>query len=192
MKFTHKIALALLFTSMIHIITLAQIFFVPTAQAWDGSKCSYVDQCVENYRCKCLGACTGTIIWTKGDPCGSAVIGGIRPPNGVSDYNLIAMLGGSGDNIGIFAFISVGLRLFTILCGLFMFFNFLWAGYSLITRAGDSKAYADIRERLQYAMIGLVVVVAAYMLAAMIGLIFFGDATFILNPDITQYGAIAP
>lgn len=192
MKLITKTFLAFLLTGVLQILFFTQLVFLPTVFAWDGSKCSYLDQCVENFRCKCLGTCTGTIIWTKGDPCGSAVIGGIRPPNGVSDYNLIAMLGGSGDNIGIFAFISVGLRLFTILCGLFMFFNFLWAGYSLITRAGDNKAYTDVRERLSFAMIGLVVVVAAYMLAAMIGLIFFGDATFILQPDISRYSAIAP
>lgn len=192
MKLLYKLLAIFLLTSIFQTLSLFQNVFTNNIYAWDGSKCSYENQCVDNFKCHspCGDSC-GT--WLKGDPCGSAVIGGIAPPSGVADYNTIAVFGGGGGNaIGVFAFISVGLRLFTILCGLFMFFNFLWAGYSLITRAGDNKAYTDVRERLSFAMIGLVVVVAAYMLAAMIGLIFFGDATFILQPDISRYSAIAP
>ena len=32
--------------------------------------------------------------------------------------------------------------------------------------------------------IGLAIIVGAYTLAAIIGLIFFGDATFILSPEL--------
>lgn len=149
--------------------------------------CSYVGQCApSNNTCEMADA---TTIADIGGPCGSAIIGGITAPQGVGSYNCST---GLCTNIGIFSFISVALRLFTVICGLFMFFNFLWAGYALITKAGDTKAFTDVRERLQYAMIGLVIIVSAYMLAAIIGLVFFGNAGFILKPDISQYGATAP
>lgn len=161
-------------------------------RAFDPTQCTYDGQCVQNETCysPCGGGCG---VWVANGPCGSAVVGGIKPPEGVQDYNTIAMMGGGGGNaIGVFAFISVGLRLFTIISGLFILFNFLIAGYTLIASAGNSQKYTDVRERLTFALIGLVIIVAAYMLAAMIGLIFFGDATFILQPNISQYSALSP
>ena len=149
--------------------------------------CSYQGQCAPSNKI-CEVVAQG-VIADIGGPCGSAIVGGITAPQGVGNYNCST---GLCTNIGIFSFISVALRLFTVICGLFMFFNFLWAGYALITKAGDTKAFTDVRERLQYAMIGLVIIVAAYMLAAIIGLVFFGNARFILKPDISQYGATAP
>ncbi len=149
--------------------------------------CTSIGQCGPNNKvCILIGPNT---VAPNGADCGSAIIGGITAPQGVGVYNCDT---GNCTNIGIFSFISVALRLFTVICGLFMFFNFLWAGYALITKAGDTKAFTDVRERLQYAMIGLVIIVAAYMLAAIIGLVFFGNAGFILKPDISQYGATAP
>lgn len=175
-------------------VTFAFVFFAfqkPTiSQAFDSSKCTYIGQCVDNLKCysPCGNSCG---VWVANGPCGSAVIGGIQPPDGVIDYNLdAAMQGGGGNAIGIFVFLSVALRLFTVVAGLFMFFNFFIAGYTLIVSAGNSQKYTDVRERLTFGMIGLVIIVAAYMIAAMIGLLFFGDATFILQPDISQYGAI--
>ncbi len=149
--------------------------------------CNYRGQCAPSNKL-CEEVAPG-VIADIGGPCGSAIIGGITAPQGVGSYNCST---GLCTNIGLFSFISVALRLFTVLCGLFMFFNFLWAGYALITKAGDTKAFTDVRERLQYALIGLVIVVAAYMIAAIVGLVFFGDAGFILKPDITRYGATAP
>lgn len=149
--------------------------------------CREIDQCGPNNQ-YCVEIAPGQIFPNGGD-CGSAVIGGISAPQGVGSYNCST---GYCTNIGIFAFISVALRLFTIICGLFILFNFLIAGYTLIASAGNTQKYTDIRERLTFALIGLVIIVAAYMLAAMIGLIFFGSATFILNPDISQYSALSP
>ena len=188
----HKF-LTLLFPVILFVVFFAVSTFLPTsAQAFDSSKCTYTGQCVDNMKCysPCGGRCG---VWVSNGPCGSAVVGGIKPPEGVLEYNTETMMqGGGGNSIGIFAFLSVALRLFTIICGLFMFFNFLWAGYALITRAGDSKAFSDVRERLQYALIGLVIIVAAYMISAIFGLLFFGDAGFILQPNIAMFGAIAP
>lgn len=161
-----------------------------TTKAFDGSKCTYIGQCVDNVKCysPCGNSCG---VWVPGGACGSAVIGGIQPPDGVLDYNQAAAIqGGGGNAIGIFVFLSTALKLFTVVAGLFMFFNFFIAGYTLIAGAGNSQKYTDVRERLTFGIIGLVIIVAAYMIAAMIGLLFFGDATFILQPDISQYGAI--
>lgn len=179
-------------------IFLALLSFSPTKQSFAAGV-----PCVSPTGFSCLGGCTAQgkcapsnklceevapgVIADIGGDCGSSVIGAIAPPQGVGGYNCST---GLCTNIGIFSFISVALRLFTIVSGLLVFFNFLGAGYTLIAKSGDTKAYSDVRERIMFSLIGLVIIVAAYMIAAMIGLLFFGSATFIIQPDISQYGAV--
>jgi len=187
-----KLAITLLSTLVpVLVVVFGFLFFqAEIASAFDSTRCTYDGQCVDNQKCysPCGGGCG---VWVANGPCGSAVVGGIRPPDGVKDFNLDAAMQGSGGNaIGLFVFVSRALRLFTIICGLGIFLTFLWAGYALITQAGNSKAYSDVRERLQYALVGLIIVVSAYTIAAIIGLIFFGNPAYLINPDLASIGAI--
>ena len=155
------------------------------------SGCHYVGECVNTYLCVLVAQNTVAPSTTQrcGNSQGSVVIGKINAPAGVGLYNIQA--GGGPTSIGIIVFASRLIRLFTIIAGLVVFFNFILAGATLITKAGESKAYAEIQEKLTYSMIGVVIIVAVYIGAALIGLIF-GDAAFILKPNIEQYGALAP
>lgn len=109
------------------------------------------------------------------------IFGEVTPPAGVGQFDQAA---GGGDAIGLLVFISSGIRLFTIVAGLFVMLNFFLAGYEYIT-AGDSKAHQKVRERLTTSIIGLVIIVSAYTVIGLIGLIFFGNAGYIINPVIT-------
>jgi hypothetical protein len=81
-------------------------------------------------------------------------------------------------------FASNGIRLATTVAGVWVMLNFILAGWKYITSSGDSKAHTDASHMMTNSVIGLAIIVGSYTLAAIIGLVFFGDAAYILNPKI--------
>lgn len=61
----------------------------------------------------------------------------------------------------------------------------LLAGYTFITSSGDSGSFQKVRSQLTNSIIGLFVIIITYTITAVISLILFGDAGFILNPEIS-------
>lgn len=152
--------------------------------------CTYEGQCISNHVCVKATFPSGTILLPGPGGCGSAVVGSIVPPEGVKRYNLLAIH--DGGNIGIMFFISNAIKLFAVVCGILVFGNFLYSGYLYITGAGNADSHTKVRERVTWSILGLVLLIMAYMLIALFSLLIFGDASFILNPDLTKYGALAP
>jgi hypothetical protein len=110
---------------------------------------------------------------------GESVFGPIEEPVGVAEYNDDAEGG-----IGLLKFISNMIKIASIVAGVWVMFNFITAGFTYVTAAGDSGAYSKIGEKLSYRVSGLLLIVASYTLAGIVSLIVFGDATYILNPEI--------
>lgn len=104
------------------------------------------------------------------------VFGTINAPAGVQRYNTAA--GG----IGIVTFLSTLLRVSTVIAGIWVMINFIMAGWLYITSAGDTKAHTDASGKMTYSAIGLAIIIGSYTIAALIGLIFFGNPEFIINP----------
>lgn len=109
-----------------------------------------------------------------------SVFGDIEAPAGVADFNDQA--GESG--IGLLIFISNMIKFSSVIAGIWVMFNFIFAGFTYVTSNGDSGAYSKIGEKLSLSVTGLVLIVAAYTIAGIISLIIFGDATYIINPQI--------
>jgi hypothetical protein len=112
------------------------------------------------------------------------VFGNVTPPPGVAAYD--AQAGG----IGLVLFASNLIRLGTIIAGIWVFFNFITAGYEYITAAGDTGSHKKVQEKLTMSVMGLVIIVMAYTVAGVLGLIIFGDASYILNPKICGPGEV--
>ncbi|MBD3250613.1 MAG: hypothetical protein GF381_03535 [Candidatus Pacebacteria bacterium] len=112
-----------------------------------------------------------------------SVIGRIKPPPGVENYN-------EGNTIGIFIFMSQMIKLVTIVAGIWTMFNFIMAGWTYLTAGGDSSAGEKVSKQMTNSVVGLVIVALAYSIAALVGLIIFGDASYILNPQIQTIGDI--
>ena len=108
-------------------------------------------------------------------------IGKILPPPGTEDYILAA----PGDNIAILFFISRMIRLIMIIAGVWSAVMITMSGYTFITSAGDAGAFQKVRSQLTNSIIGLVIIFVTYTITGVISLILFGDAGFILNPEIT-------
>lgn len=115
-----------------------------------------------------------------------SVFGDIEAPVGVAEFN--SQAGESG--IGLLIFISNMIKFSSVIAGIWVMFNFIFAGFTYVTSNGDSGAYAKIGEKLSLSVTGLVLIVAAYTIAGIISLIIFGDATYIINPQIPT--AIGP
>lgn len=120
------------------------------------------------------GACGGGV--------GQTTLGGVNVPWAVSRYNPRGE--NTSESIGIINFASRLLRVLTIICGVWFMLNMIYAGYMFITSSGDAAVFGKFKDSLFYSIIGLFVIAAAYMIAGLVGAVFFGDAGFIIRPTL--------
>jgi hypothetical protein len=111
-----------------------------------------------------------------------SVFGPIDAPAGVAELNDQA--GAAGSNIGLLIFISNIIKIASVVAGIWVMFNFITAGFTYVTSGDDSGAVSKIGSKLSLSVMGLLLIVASYTIAGVISLIVFGDATYILNPEI--------
>jgi len=114
-------------------------------------------------------------------PADESVFGTVSPPPGVEQFNIATGAGVEG--IGILVFISVLIRLATVVAGLYVLFNFFTAGFEYIT-AGDGKANQKVKDKLTSSVLGLVIIVASYVIIGVAGTVFFGRGDYFIRPTI--------
>jgi hypothetical protein len=147
----------------------------------DVTDCTYDGQCVDNRKCNLLISSPNNKEFELTDEeCGSAIIGGVEAPTAISAINTEA-----GGNIGVIFFISRVLNFANIIAGILVMLNFVFAGFLYITGAGNASNMSKINQRLLWSIVGILVIVASYTLAAIFGLIFFNNATFIITPTLS-------
>lgn len=110
-----------------------------------------------------------TLIWQ--------VFGPVSPPPGLSSYGPLA----SG---GLVKFLNVILQTLVVVAGLYFLFNLIFAGYQFISAGGDSKAVEAAWGKIWQSIVGLLIVAASFLLAAIFGLLIFGQWDAILKPKI--------
>lgn len=130
--------------------------------------------------CQCVTGADST----NNSSTGEDVFGTIQAPAAVAKYNAAAK-SVTGSDIGLVLFVSNMIRIATIIAGVWVMVNFILAGWTYIISTGDSKAHSDASSKMTFSLVGLAIIVGSYTLAALIGLVFFGDATYILNPKLT-------
>lgn len=86
---------------------------------------------------------------------------------------------------------KLGSNLFTpivyviiVVAGLWAFLQFLLGGMGYITASGDPKKVQESQNKIIHSIIGLAIMAASFVLAALVGQIFFDDPMFILNPSL--------
>lgn len=141
--------------------------------------CVRPGQCIGGQVCDCLDGMGCFLVpgssCTVNDP--TSITGNVEPPQGVAEYN-------AAGGIGILRFGSQIIFILNIIAGLFAMYNFLIAGLTYITTAGDSGAHNKVKDKLTYTFVGLALIVSTYTVGGLIGLIFYGDAGFLLNPQL--------
>jgi hypothetical protein len=115
-----------------------------------------------------------------------SVFGKIDAPKGVVDFNNSADAGvtANGTRIGLIVFISNIIKLATVVAGIWVLFNFITAGFTYITSQGESKAATEVKDQITSSVIGLVFIIGAYTVIALISYFLFADAGYILNPTL--------
>lgn len=85
---------------------------------------------------------------------------------------------------GLVVFFSNLLRLVFVGGGIYALVNLIVAGFQYMQAGGDTKMLTAAWNRIWQTLLGLVIIVGSFALAALFGYIIFGDASFILNPKI--------
>lgn len=172
---------------LLKILIVSSFFYALSISPVQADTCTSAGQCVDGQVCEVSGGIFYKGSKTCGDGAGQSVIGGVSPPKSVRNLNLLAqMRSGDSAGIGLVIFLSRALRLFTIVVGLFVIANVLMAAYDAITQSDSADVMVKVKERFTYTALGLAIIVGAYTLAAIVGLLFFGDAGFILSPELTS------
>ena len=98
----------------------------------------------------------------------------------------------SSDPAGMITLFNNILRLLVVAGGVFALLNFILAGYQFLSASGDPKLINLAWAKIWQSMIGLLIIVASFALAALLGLLLFGDTTVILKPKIYGPGVSVP
>lgn len=83
---------------------------------------------------------------------------------------------------GLIPFINALIMILIIIAGLYTFLNLIFAGYQFISAGGDPKAVEKAWAKIWQSIVGLLIVAASFLLAAIFGWLLFGDPTAILIP----------
>jgi hypothetical protein len=110
------------------------------------------------------------------DPTG--IVGTITNPLSKSYGNVIDTKG------GLIGLLTNLLRLIFVVAGIYAFLNIILAGYQYMSAAGDTKALSAAWARIWQTLLGLVIIVGSFALAALFGYLIFGDPGFMLRPNI--------
>ena len=109
----------------------------------------------------------------------TSIVGTVDNPLPKAYQGVTAAQGG-----GLILFLTNILRLVFVVAGLFAFINLILAGFQFMGAGGDSKAVEKAWGKIWQSLLGLILVVGSFALAALFGYLLFGDAGFILNPKI--------
>ncbi len=109
---------------------------------------------------------------------GSEIFGQIKPPMG----NKVG--GYASDLTGFSSFLKNIIYLIFVVAGLYTLLNFIMAGFEFIGAGGDSSKISKAWNKIWQSILGIVIMIAAFALAALVGQIIFGRWDYILKPTI--------
>lgn len=110
-------------------------------------------------------------------------IGPIDAPPGVDYQNARAGLTDPND-VAIFFFLSNLLKVVNVIAGVWVAFNIVLAAFNYLSGQGSPDAHKKVRDKLTMSVVGLFILVIAYAAVAMLSMLFFGDASYILRPTL--------
>lgn len=106
-------------------------------------------------------------------------IGKISPPSNIPD-----VIDSTGKLTGLVVFINGILRLVFIVAGLWGFFNLILGGFGFINAGGDPKNIEKAWAKIWQSLLGLLIIVSSFVIAAIIGILLYKDPSAILNPKL--------
>lgn len=111
-----------------------------------------------------------------------STIGKIGTPPGVAEQ--IAKSGVEPNEVAILFFLSSLIKFANVIAGIWVAFNVVFAAFDYLGGQGSADAHKKVRERITMSVLGLLLLVVAYVATAMISLLLFGDASYVLQPKL--------
>jgi hypothetical protein len=93
---------------------------------------------------------------------------------------------------GLTLLLGNALRIFFVVAGILAVFNFTLAGFQYMLSGGDPKQTQDAWSRIYLSLVGLILIGGSFALAAVFGYLIFGDALFMLRPQIYGPSTVTP
>ena len=112
------------------------------------------------------------------------IFGGVTPP-------YTAPAGGtaySGEVGGMILFFTNILRLIFLIAGLFSLVKIVIAGIGFISAGGEPKKIEQAWANIWQSIVGLLIIVSSFVIAGIIGQLFFGNSMYILQPILYGVG----
>ena len=103
--------------------------------------------------------------------------GNIEAPQGIEEY-------GSNGTTGLILLLNNILKIAIYLGAVITLFNFIVAGIQYIGSSGKPELAKNASSKIWMSVLGLTIIAGSIAISALIGFIFFGDSTAILNPQI--------
>lgn len=85
---------------------------------------------------------------------------------------------------GLIALLNNLVKMSIVLAGVYTFWNLISAGYMFLNASGEAKAVAKAWDKIWQSLVGLLVVAASFVLAAIFGYLIFQDASILLAPRL--------
>lgn len=106
-------------------------------------------------------------------------IGCISPPSYITPG-----VDASGFPIGVMTLLNSLLKLVFVVAGLWAFLNLIIAGFGFMNAGGDAKMVTKAWDRIWQSLLGLLIIVVSFLIAAIVGMLLFKDPTAILQPKL--------
>ncbi|OGM04002.1 hypothetical protein A2715_03905 [Candidatus Woesebacteria bacterium RIFCSPHIGHO2_01_FULL_39_32] len=100
--------------------------------------------------------------------------GPVNPPDFLQAFDG----GGVG---GIAVLLNIILRTLIVVAGIYAVINLVIAGLAFISASGDPKRISDATAKIWQSLLGLLVAAGAFLIAAIIGEILYGNPGALLN-----------
>jgi len=109
------------------------------------------------------------------------IFGPIEPPSFISK-----------DPSGLITIFNNALRLLVVVGGIYALLNFILAGYAFMSAVGDPKKIEFAWAKIWQSMVGLMIIAASFVLAALIGKLLFGNTKALFEINIYGPGGSTP
>ncbi len=114
----------------------------------------------------------------KPPPGAANPFGKVNPPPGVNAFP------GKGQVSDVGVFLTIILRTMILGAGVYALFNIVFAGYSFLSAGGESKRIEAAWAKIWQGILGLGIAAGSFVIAALLGRIFFGSFTAIIDFQI--------
>ena len=102
----------------------------------------------------------------------------------ITQPDTLANLGSSADT-GIGNLLNAVFNILIIIGGIWSVLNIIIAGYGFMSAGNDPQKIAAAWAKVWQTLLGLVLVAGAFLLAAIISQVLFGDPSVILSPSFS-------